>query len=210
MFVVRLRIVRQATSHMYIKELSKGIKINGFRRNGLTWLCQRNPFVYVFRIEPGKYCDKDWLYYSLNIGVYSSMAYDLVWGRNPSSKSVKETDCCLRGELSFFFQDCGKEIEFHEDTDITELQRKINYLIENDIIPFFNKITSFEELYRIMLSYKDKVIQKELHQIYIACIEYAMNQNTDALVRLEKINNQVWKKKAQEVIIRMTHHYLDS
>ncbi len=45
---------------MYIKELSKGIKIKGFKKNSLTWLCQCDPFVYMFRIEPGKYCDKNW------------------------------------------------------------------------------------------------------------------------------------------------------
>ena len=44
---------------MYIKELSKGIKIKGFKKNGLTWLCQCDPFVYMFRIDPGKYCDKN-------------------------------------------------------------------------------------------------------------------------------------------------------
>lgn len=188
---------------MYHKELSKGIKIKGFRKNGFTWLCQCNPFVYVFRIEPGKYSDKDWLYYSLNIGVYSAIVYDLCWGEVPNNKRIKETDCCLRGRLSFFLQDHESNIELREDTDIKELQQKINGLIEKDMIPFFNQITSFEELYKIMLSYQDRVIQKELHQIYMACIEYILNKKTDALVRLEKIDNQVWKKKALEVSIRM-------
>ena len=56
-----------------------------------------------------------------------------------------------------------------------------------------------------MLFYEEKAIQQELQQIYIACIEYVMNKKNDALIRLEKINNQVWKKKAQEVIMRMTN-----
>ncbi|UVV56067.1 DUF4304 domain-containing protein [Bacteroides fragilis] len=192
---------------MYIKELSKGIKVKGFKKNGLTWLCQCDPFVCIFRIEPGKYCDKNWQYYTLGIGIYSSEVFGLCWGKVPMGKSIKDTDCCLRGGISDFFQE-DSDIEFNEDIEIKELQEKINSLIENDIIPFFDKITSFEELYKIMLFYEEKVIQKELHQIYIACIEYVINKKNDALIRLEKINNQVWKKKAQEVITRMTNKQL--
>ncbi|ANU56799.1 MULTISPECIES: DUF4304 domain-containing protein [Bacteroidales] len=194
---------------MYIKELSKGIKIKGFKKNSLTWLCQCDPFVYMFRIEPGKYCDKNWQYYTLEIGIYSSDVFALCWGKVPKGKSVKNTDCCLRGSISDFFQENG-DIEFYEDVDVKELQERINFLIEKDIIPFFNKIKSFEKLYRIMLFYEEKAIQQELHQIYIACIEYIMNKKNDALIRLEKINNQVWKKKAQEVIMRMTNKQLSA
>lgn len=189
---------------MYIKELSKGIKIKGFRKIGLTWLCQRNPFVYVFRIEPGKYCDKNWQYYTMGIGIYSPEVFGLCWGKVPKGKSIKDTDCCLRGGISDFFQIDGN-LELSEDIETTVLQERINCLIEKDILSFFDKITSLEKLYKIMLFYEEKAIQQELHQIYIACIEYLMNKKNDALIRLEKINNQVWKKKAQEVIIRMTN-----
>lgn len=194
---------------MYIKELSKGIKIKGFRKNGLTWLCQCDPFVYVFRIEPGKYCDKNWQYYTLNMGIYSPEVFGLCWGKVPKSKSIKEIDCCLRGRIFDFFQE-DSDIELHENIEIKELQERINCLIEKNIIPFFDKITSFEELYKMMLFYEEKIIQKELYQIYIACIEYVMNRKNDALIRLEKINNQVWKKKAQEVIMRMTNKQLSA
>ena len=61
-----------------------------------------------------------------------------------------------------------------------------------------------------MLLYKEKANQQELHKIYIACIKYIMNKKNDALIRLEKINNQVWKKKAQEVIMRMTNKQLSA
>lgn len=192
---------------MYIKELSKRIKMKGFRKHGLTWLCQREPFIFVFTIEPGKYCDKNRQYYAMKIGIYSSEVFSLCWDKVPMSKSIKDTDCCLRGGISDFFQENG-DIEFYESREITELQERVNSLIANKVIPFFDRITSFGELYKTMLFYEEKAVQKELHQIYIACIEYVMNRKKDALIRLEKIDNQVWKKKTQEVIIRMTNKQL--
>ena len=98
----------------------------------------------MFRIDQGKFCDKIWQYYTLEIGIYSSDVFALCWGKVPKGKSVKNTDCCLRGSISDFFQENG-DIEFYEDVDVKELQERINFLIEKDIIPFFNKIKSYIE-----------------------------------------------------------------
>jgi hypothetical protein len=193
------------TKNILINKLSKEVKIKDFKKIGLTWLCECNPFVYVINIQPGKYTDEHEEYFTIYIGIYSSKVYSLIWGADLLRKSVKDTDCCLRGVFSTFIKSKEDTFYIRKEIDIGDFKEKIIRLINDNIIRFFKEITTFERLYKIMILYENDVIQKELHQIYIACIEFIMNKKTDALIRLSKVENIVWANKAKEVMKRITN-----
>ncbi len=194
-----------ATKSILINKLSKDIKIAGFKKAGFTWSCECDPFVYIINIQPGKYMDHTEEYFTIYIGVYSSEVYNLCWGKEIERKNIRETDCCLRGVFSIFIKSKDNIFRLKTDTDIKDTKENIINLIENHIIPFFRKITTYEELYRTMVLFENDVVQKELLQIYIACAEFIIGNREQAFLRMSNIKNTVWANKAKEVMERMLH-----
>jgi len=122
------------------------------------------------------------------------------------SNKIKETDCCLRGRLSVFFNiaETPKDwFSLKTEFDIERVRNEMLHIITVDIIPFFQKVSNYDELYNAMILFEKRVLQKELHQIYIACVEFVMGKKEEAKTRLSKIENAVWAEKAKEVAKRM-------
>lgn len=186
-----------------INKLSKEIKIAGFKKAGFIWSCECNSFIYIINIQPGKYIDDTEEYFTIYMGIYSSEIYNLCWGKEIERRNIKETDCCLRGVFSIFTKHKENIFRLKSDVDIKDAKENIIDLINSDIIPFFKNITTYEELYKAMVLFENNVIQKELSQIYIACIEFVIDKREQALERLSNIKNAVWANKAKEVIKRM-------
>lgn len=192
-----------STKSVLINKLSKEIKIAGFKKAGFIWSCKCNSFIYIINIQPGKYIDDTEEYFTIYMGIYSSEIYNLCWGKEIERKIIKETDCCLRGVFSIFTKHKENIFRLKSDVDIKDAKENIINLINNDIVPFFKNITTYEELYKAMVLFENNVIQKELSQIYIACIEFVIDKREQALERLSNIKNAVWANKAKEVMKRM-------
>lgn len=192
-----------STKSVLINKLSKEIKIAGFKKAGFIWSCECNSFIYIINIQPGKYIDDTEEYFTIYMGIYSSEIYNLCWGKEIERKIIKETDCCLRGVFSIFTKHKENIFRLKSDVDIKDAKENIINLINNDIVPFLKNITSYEELYKAMVLFENNVIQKELSQIYIACIEFVIDKREQALERLSNIKNAVWANKAKEVMKRM-------
>ena len=83
------------TKNILINKLSKEIKIKGFKKTGLTWLSECDPFVYVINIQPGKYVDENEEYFTIYIGVFSSNEYltrvNLMGAARPECDTIKKT-----------------------------------------------------------------------------------------------------------------------
>lgn len=192
-----------STKSVLINKLSKEIKIAGFKKAGFIWSCKCNSFIYIINIQPGKYIDDTEEYFTIYMGIYSSEIYNLCWGKEIERKIIKETDCCLRGVFSIFTKHKENIFRLKSDVDIKDAKENIINLINNDIVPFLKNITSYEELYKAIVLFENNVIQKELSQIYIACIEFVIDKREQALERLSNIKNAVWANKAKEVMKRM-------
>lgn len=192
-----------STKSVLINKLSKEIKIAGFKKAGFIWSCECNSFIYIINIQPGKYIDDTEEYFTIYMGIYSSEIYNLCWGKEIERKIIKETDCCLRGVFSIFTKHKETIFRLKSDVDIKDAKENVINLINNDIVPFFKNITTYEELYKAMVLFENNVIQKELLQIYIACIEFVIDKREQALERLSNIKNEVWANKAKEVMKRM-------
>jgi hypothetical protein len=181
----------------FINKLSRLINLPEFVKKNYTWIKEYKTFFYVFNIQTSKSIKED---FSINIGIFVPHVNKLCWGKDISLKSIKETDCCLRGRLSLFFNIDTDWFTINNETDIKKTGDEINNLINTLIMPFFQSIHSLDDVYNEMIRIENKVIQKDLHQIYLACIEIVQEKNNDAVTRLNKINNAVWKMKAEEIL----------
>ncbi|MDR1244458.1 MAG: DUF4304 domain-containing protein [Endomicrobium sp.] len=184
-------------SNSFINKLSKLLNLPDFARKNCTWIREYKTFFYIFNIQISKFRKED---FTINIGIFVPDVNKLCWGKDVSSRSIKETDCCLRGRLSLFFDTKTDWFTINNEADIEKVGDEINNLINTLIVPFFQSITSLNDIYNEMIKIENKVIQKDLHQIYLACLEIVQGKNDDASVRLNKINNTIWKKKADEIL----------
>lgn len=189
----------------FINKLSKSLNLSDFVRKNNTWVREHNTFFYVFNIQASKYKNENQEEdFAINMGVFIPAVNKLCWEKDVSLKNIKETDCCLRGRLSLFFNTNTDWFTINNEAEIEKTGDEINDLINASIMPFFQRIDSLDDIYNEMIKIENKVIQKELHQIYIACIESVMYKKADALIRLSKIENVVWANKAKEIAQRLS------
>lgn len=191
--------------NILLNRLSKELKLSGFKKINYTWVQERDNLFYIFNIQPSKYENKGQEEdFAINIGIYSSEVNNLCWANGILSNKIKETDCCLRGRLSLFFNANKDWFTIKNENDIEKIKYEVDNLINVDVIPFFQKISSYNDLYDVMIKVENRVIQKELHQIYIACIEFLMGEKDNALNRLLSIENTAWEDKAKIIVDKMT------
>jgi hypothetical protein len=182
--------------YLYIDKLAKSLTITGFKKKNLTWTKEDNIFCYVFNIQPSKYKNNNNQEdFTINIGIYSKIIQNLSWNKDTSS-NISITDCCLNGRLIDFFNLSNNWFYINNESEIELIKLNLINILEQNIIPFFTNIKTYEDLYQIMLDYKDKAIQKELYQIYISCVESLLGKKDEAIKRLMNLQNTFWEDKA--------------
>ena len=181
-----------------INLLSKEIKPEGFKRKKYTWLKVNEDISYIIDFQPSKSNTKGDEDFAINIGFFSFKVFSLCWGTY-TKKNFNITDCCFYGRLADFVDIKSSWFSINGINDIIKISEETNHLISTEIIPFLSKITTYNDLYILMKKHYEKVIQKELHQIYMACVEYLDGKKENALARLNTIKDNVWEEKALEV-----------
>lgn len=181
-----------------INLLSKEIKPEGFKKKKHTWLRVNENISYIIDFQPSKSNTKGDEDFAINIGFFSFEVFSLCWGTY-TKKDFNITDCCFHGRLADFVDVKSSWFSINGINDIIKISEETNHLISTEIIPFLSKITTYNDLYILMKNHYEKVIQKELHQIYMACVEYLDGNKENALARLNTIKDNVWEEKALEV-----------
>lgn len=181
-----------------INLLSKEIKPEGFKKKKYTWTRVNKNITYIIDFQPSKSNIKGDEDFAINIGFFSYDVFTLCWGTY-TKKDLNISDCCFQGRIANFVDVKSSWFSIKGINDIVKIKEETDHLISTKIIPFLSNISTYSDLYFLMDNYSDKVIQKELHQIYMACVEYLEGKKENALARLNTIKDCIWEEKALEV-----------
>lgn len=191
-------------------ELAKKIKLDGFRKKGMTWRKSVENIIQVINFQSSRFNEKGSESFTINVGIYSKAIYELTWGKDGPA-NPQESDCIFRTRISYFRNDSrdwwwGLQTE----ADIRIVETEVTTLLRERVMPFFETVASEADAYQLMRNHKDRDTQYPLYQIQLGCLAVQMGDREDGLHILEKVRQSpVWGENAVKALTRLQAYSSD-
>jgi hypothetical protein len=184
-----------------IKVLSKSIKLNGFKKENLIWRKIDNNFTYIIDLQSDKYNRKDDESFTFNIAIFSDKVYQMTWLKDAPEKP-KDTDSAFRKRISYFLEHKGdKWWSLRSEENVKEILPEVIGILNTLVLPFFERINNYSELYNIMRDLDDQDSRYPLFQIQVACLSILIGHKSNGVAILENVKkNPVWGENAARIL----------
>jgi hypothetical protein len=185
-------------------DLAKMVKVDGFKKKGMTWRRPVGDTIQIFDIQSSRFNTKGSESFTMNVGIFSKSVYEMTWGKvGPIYPS--ESDCMFRTRVSYFRNNNGDwRWDLQSETDIETVGSEIMALLIDGVIPFFESIRSEVEAYQLMKKYEHQNTKYPLYQIQLGCLAILVGDRDDGVNILRKVTKMVaWGENAEKVLARL-------
>jgi hypothetical protein len=189
--------------NLLIKEkLSPVLKKRGFKKSELTWNKNYYDFIQVINIQKSKYSDSNLVDLTLNLGVFSTAVFEIIWDKK-APKIAKEENCLLRTRIGPVIQnDFNGTAKDHwwrieNDIDIEKLTSELIDNLENIAIPFLDTFTNINKINEFLTNLKGWQSEIPQHRLNMAVVAYQLGKVSDAEKIISEIINhhEPWKER---------------
>lgn len=189
----------------YIKQcISPELKKYKFKKKGTCWnRISENNCIQVVDLQISSYGNENEGQFTINLGIFDPVIWKKCWGKEIPN-FIKEEDCFLRfrmGELINDFPAESKDIwwQYNDESKIEDLCIEIVEMLENVCIPFFEKVTNYVEIDKLLITSQKKMMPIE--KIYWAILKYEIKEFDSAQKLLDEVASisDVWEKRVEFV-----------
>lgn len=182
------------------------LKNFGFRKSGLVWNRQRQDFVDIVTVQNASYYSDAHKIFTINVGICAPELGNIIWSNFPSKKYT-ESECVLRFRLGDFIPDnlsYQKEDKWWDASDMTNVNiEEILNLLKVKVLPFFNKITSYQDIHDAWELQGEGIRKIKVNLIYYSLIKWKIGDVPSAIGMLRGCEGDAWGNKANEILTKI-------
>jgi hypothetical protein len=186
------------------------LKTNGFKKKKLVWNRVRNNVIDIIEIDELRGSTADNERFVINVSTFVPSFFKVIW--NDELKNfVQDADALLRLRLEDFCDEtCSAKlnqswIDLCSDEE-SSLGLEIVSVFEEKVLPYLNKIESFEVLDECYQNSNSRHKEYPLAQIQYALLKKETGCLDESRIILESLvsgKNQAWASRAQNVLSRI-------
>ena len=187
------------------------LKPSGFKKKGLSWNRSRNSFIDVVNIQKYRTGAFDNEKFTLNIGIFVPVFYEIIWGA-PYKGFIKEEDCFIRFRLGDLLQDdfSGKAFdiwwELKTDDDVVKIGAELQAAVNEKVLPFLESMNDYQKSQEFIDNMGGWQKDYPLMQIHIALLRKMLGDHDAAASIFEELisgKNNSWADRAKRALDAM-------
>jgi hypothetical protein len=183
-------------------KITPALKKRCFKKSELTWNKKINEFTQVVNIQKSKHSDTELVDFTLNLGVFSEMVFEIIWDK-AAPKVAKEENCLLRTRIGPVIQNdfngTAKDQwwRIENSSDFDKLSAELVGIVENIAMPFLEKFTNINKINEFITNLKGWQSENPQHLLHLAVVAYQMGKISEAERIISEIINKYepWKER---------------
>lgn len=185
---------------LFNQALGSQLKALAFRQKAFCWNRSRIPLIDVLTVQVSKGSTSADLQFAINIGVFVPRFYEMVWTQ-PAVGFINEADCVIRKRIGP--ESGGEWWRFSSGSDnLAEVCADLKHQVTENALPFYDGISSIEDIYKELYNLGDWKQQYWLTQLYFAIAAALIGEgrmSSDILSSISQRKNGALMKKAQKI-----------